>query len=316
MVRPLEDCPNFFDHAAKLPRPGADMGEEDEMKFAFATAPQVCTWQEVLDVWLEADKLPFWESGWTFDHFEPIFTGDRSGPCMEGWITLTALLQATKRLRGGVMVTGMVYRHPAVLANMAATLDHTSGGRLELGVGAAWNEDECNAYGIELGSLTERFDRFAEGLEVIKLLLTQKQSSFSGKYYTLTDAYCEPKPVQSPMPPVLIGGGGHKRTLPLVARYADHWNFPGNSEDPLGDLHKSLARLRECCDEIGRDMSDIRISTQLWVAQMSDAQAVETALAYADAGVGLGLVSLPRPLDPRDIHRYAELFGPVFGGAR
>lgn len=286
------------------------------MKFAFATAPQVCTWQEVLDVWVAADAVPFWESGWTFDHFEPIFTGDRSGPCMEGWITLTALLQATKRLRGGVMVTGMVYRHPAVLANMAATLDHTSGGRLELGVGAAWNEDECNAYGIELGSLTERFDRFAEGLEVIKLLLTQEQSSYKGSYYTLTDAYCEPKPIQSPMPPILIGGGGHKRTLPLVARYADHWNFPGNSQDPLGDLNKSLARLRECCDEVGRDISTIRISTQLWVAQMSDAQAVETALAYADAGVGLGLVSLPRPLSPRDIHRYADLFGPVFGAAK
>ncbi len=286
------------------------------MKFAFATAPQVCTWQEVLDVWKAADEVPFWESGWTFDHFEPIFTGDRSGPCMEGWITLTALLQATKRLRGGVMVTGMVYRHPAVLANMAAALDHTSGGRLELGVGAAWNEDECNAYGIELGSLTERFDRFAEGLEVIKGLLTQKQTSFNGKYYTLTDAYCEPKPIQQPMPPVLIGGGGFKRTLPLVARYADHWNFPGNSDNPLGDLQKSLARLRECCDEVGRNMADIRISTQIWVDRMSESEAVDRALAYADAGVGLALVSLPRPLNPAHIHKYADLFGPVFGGAK
>ncbi|MCX6528649.1 MAG: TIGR03560 family F420-dependent LLM class oxidoreductase [Actinobacteria bacterium] len=282
------------------------------MKFAFATAPQVCTWQEMLDIWTAADAIPFWESGWTFDHFEPIFTGDRSGPCMEGWITLTALLQATKRLRGGVMVTGMVYRHPAVLANMAATLDHTSGGRLEFGVGAAWNEDECNAYGIELGTMTERFDRFAEGLEVIKLMLTQKQSSFNGKYFTLTDAYCEPKPIQQPMPPVLIGGGGMKRTLPLVAQYADHWNFPGNSEDPLGDLKKSVARLKECCDEIGRDISTIRISTQLWVDRMSEAEAIERAHAYEDAGVSLAIVSLPRPLNVKHIKEYPELFASVW----
>ena len=282
------------------------------MKFAFATAPQVCTWQEMLDIWTAADAIPFWESGWTFDHFEPIFTGDRSGPCMEGWITLTALLQATQRLRGGVMVTGMVYRHPAVLANMAATLDHTSGGRLEFGVGAAWNEDECNAYGIELGTMTERFDRFAEGLEVIKLMLTQKQSNFTGKYFTLTNAYCEPKPIQQPMPPVLIGGGGMKRTLPLVARYADHWNFPGNSEDPLGDLKKSVARLKECCDEIGRDISTIRISTQLWVDRMSESEAIERALAYEDAGVGLAIVSLPRPLNVKHINEYPELFASVW----
>jgi F420-dependent oxidoreductase-like protein len=277
------------------------------MKFAFSTAPQMCSWQELLEIWTAADEVPFWESGWTFDHFEPILMNDRTGPCMEGWITLTALLQATKRLRGGVMVSGMVYRHPAVLANMVATLDHTSNGRLEMGLGAAWNTDECDAYGIELGTMTERFDRFAEGLEVIKLLLTQKQSSFAGKYYTLADAYCEPKCVQSPMPPLLIGGGGMKRTLPLVAKYADHWNFPGNSPDPLGDFERSMARLRECCDEIGRDVSTIRISTQLWASRMSDAELVDRAQAYADLGIDLGIVSLPRPLKVSDIHRYAEV---------
>jgi alkanesulfonate monooxygenase SsuD/methylene tetrahydromethanopterin reductase-like flavin-dependent oxidoreductase (luciferase family) len=137
--------------------------------------------------------------------------------------------------------------------------------------------------------------------------LTQKQSSFAGKYYTLNDAYCEPKCVQSPMPPLLIGGGGQKRTLPLVAKYADHWNYPGNSPDPLGDLEKSLVRLRECCDDIGRDMSTIRISTQLWASRMSDTELVERARAYGDMGVDLGIVSLPRPLNVADIHRYAEV---------
>lgn len=231
------------------------------MRFAISTSPQMCTYDELEAVWRAADGIELWESAWTFDHFEPIFTGDRSGPCLEGWVTLTALLAATTRLRGGVLVTGMVYRHAAVLANMAAALDHTSHGRLELGLGAAWNTDECDAYGIELGTLTERFDRFAEGLEVIRLLLTQERSSFQGRYYTLRDAYCSPKPVQAPHPPICIGGLGEKRTLPLVARYAQHWNYPGTGDDPVGDYHRLRGVLDRCCAEVGRDPSDIMVST-------------------------------------------------------
>src|SRR5947209_19638907 len=143
------------------------------MRFAFKTSPQNTTWDDRLTTWKAADDIDVFESGWTFDHFEPIFS-DRAGPCLEGWLTLTALAQATTRLRVGVLVTGVPYRHPAVLANMAATLDIVSNGRLELGIGAGWNEQECGAYGIELGSLTERFDRFDEGLEVIVRLLTQE----------------------------------------------------------------------------------------------------------------------------------------------
>src|SRR5437762_14063849 len=145
------------------------------MRFGFKTNPQDTTWADMLAVWRAADEIEVFEQGWTFDHFYPIFS-DSTGPCLEGWITLTALAQATRRLRVGVLVTGMVYRHPAVLANMAATLDVVSGGRLELGLGAGWNEEECDAYGIELGSLKERFDRFDEALEVIRLLLTQENS--------------------------------------------------------------------------------------------------------------------------------------------
>src|SRR5687768_16164896 len=140
------------------------------MRFAFKTSPQDTTWPDMLAVWKAADDIDVFESGWTFDHFYPIFS-DSTGPCMEGWITMTALAQATTRLRLGCLVTGIVYRHPAVLANMAATLDIVSNGRLELGIGAAWNEEECNAYGIELGSLKQRFDRFDEACEVIVSLL-------------------------------------------------------------------------------------------------------------------------------------------------
>ena len=121
------------------------------MRFAFKTAPQNTTWRDMLAVWQEADDIELFESGWTFDHFYPIFS-DSTGPCLEGWVTLTALAQATRRLRLGTLVTGIHYRHPAVLANMAATLDIVSGGRLELGIGAGWNEEESGAYGIELGS--------------------------------------------------------------------------------------------------------------------------------------------------------------------
>jgi F420-dependent oxidoreductase-like protein len=279
------------------------------MRFAFSTSPQLCTFDELAAVWRAADAVELWESGWTFDHFEPILVGDRTGPCLEGWVTLTALLAATERLRGGVLVTGMVYRHAAVLANMAATLDHTSHGRLELGLGAAWNTDECDAYGIVLGSLTERFDRFAEGLEVIEKLLTQPRSSFEGRYYTLRDAYCEPKAVQRPHPPIVIGGSGERRTLPLVARYAQHWNYPGTAEDPIAELHRLRGLLERYCAEIGRDPSEISVSTMLFAGRLPLPDVLERARQYRDAGIDLGIVSLPKPLQPADVHRLADAFG-------
>src|ERR1700684_2781366 len=160
------------------------------MRFAFKTAPQHTTSPDMLAVWKEADDIEIFESGWTFDHFYPIFS-DPTGPCLEGWMTLTALAQATHRLRLGTLVTGIHYRHPAVLANMAATLDIISGGRLELGIGAGWNQEESGAYGIELGTPKERSDRFEEACEVLTGLLSPQESyNFKGQYYEITDAYC------------------------------------------------------------------------------------------------------------------------------
>src|SRR3954471_21803605 len=161
------------------------------MRFAFKTAPQNTTWADMLAVWQAADDIELFESGWTFDHFYPIFS-DSTGPCLEGWTVTTALAQATTRLRFGLLVTGIHYRHPAVLANMATALDIISGGRLELGLGAGWNQEESDAYGIELGSLKERFDRLEEACEGVDLLLTKEGSNFDGRYYPLTDARCEP----------------------------------------------------------------------------------------------------------------------------
>ena len=196
------------------------------MRFAFKTSPQNTTWPTMLSTWQAADDIDVFESGWTFDHFYPIFS-DSTGPCLEGWTTLTALAQATKRLRVGVLVTGIHYRHPTVLAKMASALDIISNGRLELGIGAGWNEEESGAYGIELGTMKERFDRFEEACEVLTGLLTKESTTFDGKYYQLKDARNEPKGPQQPHPPICIGGSGEKRTLPLTAKYADHWNFVG-----------------------------------------------------------------------------------------
>src|SRR6266576_2486723 len=223
------------------------------MRFAIKTSPQHTSFKDMLAVWQAADEIPIFESGWTFDHFYPIFS-DSTGPCLEGWTTTTALAQATTRLRMGLLVTGIHYRHPAVLANMAATLDIISEGRLELGIGAGWNEEECGAYGIELGSLTERFDRFDEACQIIIGLLTQETTDFDGRYFQLRQARCEPKAVQQPHPPICIGGGGERRTLRAVARYAQHWNFPGGGVDTLIKKREVLAGH---CAAIGRDVDEI-----------------------------------------------------------
>lgn len=255
------------------------------MRFGLSTAPQNCTWDDVLSMWKAADEMEVFESAWTFDHFYPIFS-DPTGPCLEGWITLAALAQATRRLRAGVMVTGMVYRHPAVLANMAATLDVLSGGRLELGLGAAWNDEECTDYGIELGSLTERFDRFEEGLEVIHGLLTQTTTTFHGRYYQVTNARCEPKSIQEPHPPIVIGGSGERRTLPIVAKWADHWNAARPAT--VDEFRRKLDRLHECCAAVGRDPAEITVSVFLFEREPS--AAADTAAEYAEAGAHMAIV--------------------------
>jgi alkanesulfonate monooxygenase SsuD/methylene tetrahydromethanopterin reductase-like flavin-dependent oxidoreductase (luciferase family) len=203
----------------------------------------------------------------------------------------------------GVMVTGMVYRHPAVLANMAATLDIVSDGRLELGLGAAGNEEECRAYGIELGTLKQRFDRFDEGVEVIARLLSDTTTTFNGSYFQLTDALCEPKPVQRPHPPICIGGTGEKRTLRTVARWAQHWNMIPPSVEAW--QHKR-AVLDEHCAAVGRDSREIMTSVQIRLDPNGDTDPlVDRADAFAEAGVDLFIVYLQPPLKPSVVDKVA-----------
>jgi len=261
------------------------------MRYAIKTAPQLTTYPAMLEVWRAADAIEQFESAWNFDHFEPILGKPRNGPCLEGWTTLAALAQATTRIRVGCMVTGMPYRHPAVLANMAATVDQVSGGRLELGLGAGWNEDEAGAYGIELPPLKERFDRFDEGCEVVVRLLTEEPANFSGRHFTLTDAHCEPKGVQRPHPPIWIGGNGPTRTLRAVARFAQYWNTPFTGP---AELAASIEILHGHCADVGRDPSEITITAQvIHDPGVGPAATAEATAELGEAGLELAVIYLP-----------------------
>ncbi|KAA8969802.1 LLM class F420-dependent oxidoreductase [Mycobacterium sp.] len=276
------------------------------MRFAFKTSPQNTTWPDMLAVWKAADGIDVFESGWTFDHFYPIFS-DSTGPCLEGWTTLTALAQATSRLRLGTLVTGIHYRHPAVLANMAAALDIISGGRLELGIGAGWNEEESGAYGIELGSIRERLDRFEEACQVLIGLLSHQTTGgfdFQGRYYRLKAARNEPKGPQRPHPPICIGGSGEKRTLRITARYAQHWNFVGG---PPAEFARKRDVLAAHCADVGRDPTEITLSAHLRLGDDRNyRQVIDDAAALGAEGLDLGIVYIAPPHDPAVLEPLAE----------
>jgi len=275
-------------------------------RHAIKTPPQHATWPEFLAFWREADQIDVFESAWNWDHFYPL-SEPYDGPNLEGWTMLAALAQATSRLRLGAMVNGMHHRHPAVTANMAATLDHISAGRFALGLGAGWNEMESNAYGLRLGSLTERFDRFDEGLEVIRSLLDNRETNFSGRFFELSGAWCEPKPVQAKLP-IIVGGRGPKRTLRAAARWADQWDIT-MPESP--DNWRSLdAVLREHCDSFGRDQAEIARSVHLrFPPDAEPAALAEQADGYFAAGVEIVVWSMTGPVDPARLGALAAALG-------
>lgn len=272
------------------------------MRFAFKTSQEYTSWADPLAVWREADDIELFESGWIFDHFCPI--PDPTGPCLESWMTLAALAQATRRLRLGTLVSGIHHRHPAVLAKMVSTLDIISHGRIEVGIGAGWNEEESSAYGIELGSPRERSDRFEEACQVISSLLSQETTNFDGEYYRLTNARNEPKGPQKPHPPIVIGGGGEKRTLRTVARYAQHWNFPGGRPE-------EFARKRDLlfahCEAIGRDRREITLSSNFWLSSDREiGRVIEEVAGFAEERLDLAIIYLAPPTGPAVLTPLAE----------
>jgi F420-dependent oxidoreductase-like protein len=273
------------------------------MRYAIKTRPEHQAWEELRDIWVAADEIPLFESAWNWDHFYPL-TGDTTGPNFEAWTMLAAMATLTRRIRLGCQVTGMVYRHPAVLANMAATVDIISGGRLEIGLGAGWNQQECDAYGIPLPPLGERFDRFDDGVAAIVALLSQRVTTFSGRYVQLTDAYCEPKPVQQPHPPITIGGRGKTRTLRAVAQWAQQWNAITQSPEDWLALKEVLA---EHCATAGRDIGEITCSVNVRVDADADLEPVLASVtAYRDAGADLAVVGLPLHAKPESLAPLAE----------
>ncbi len=228
------------------------------VRFGVQTWTEAATFGELIETWSLIDKLQF-DTAWVYDHFIPVL--DRpSAPCLESWTLLSALALNTRRVRLGVLVSGNTYRHPAVLAKMATTVDHISGGRLILGIGAAWYVPDHTACGIPFYTASERIHRLDESLHVIRTLWTEPRTSFSGRYYRLQNACCEPKPVQQPRPLIMVGGGGERLTLRVAAAHADIWNTMGS---PAVFSHK-VDVLRRHCDSVKRDFDDIEISWVGW----------------------------------------------------
>ena len=305
--------------------------------FGIHTPQENVTFDQLAAAWQEAERLGF-DQAWAYDHFAPIM-GSKDGPVLEGWTLLAALARETQRIRIGLMVTGNTYRNPAVLAKMATTVDHVSGGRLNFGIGAGWEEYEHTAYGVPFFDARERAARLGEALEVITLLWRGGHPTFRGKYYTLFEAPMSPLPVQRPHPPIVIGGQGPKWIMPLVAKYADEWNVPiGLTPD---DVRSRIAEMRAECARIGRSPCVERVSVLLPLisitgvplagpaTRLAARALVEKRIArslligspadirdrlrpYVDAGATGIIVSLRPPFSPELMRKFAAEVMPAF----
>jgi F420-dependent oxidoreductase-like protein len=213
-----------------------------------------------------------WDGVYFADHFMPNSQSPQplDGDTLECWSVIAALAATVPRVRLAPLVTSVTYRHPAVLANIAAAVDQISHGRLTLGVGAGWQLNEHASYGIPLGTVRERMDRFTEAVQVLHSMLSQPRTTFSGQYFQLQDAPCQPSPVQDRLP-LLIGGSGERRTLRIAAQYAAEWN-DWTTPDVLA--HK-LSVLRQHCEQVGRDPAEIHVSTQALFYLSTDKQWLE-----------------------------------------
>jgi len=224
---------------------------------------------------------------------------------LEGWTTLGVIAGFTSKIRLGTLVTGIIYRYPSVLAKIGATLDVLSKGRLFMGIGAAWNEDESKAYGIPFPGTKERFRRLEEAVQIIRLMWTEEKATFNGQYYKVSDAYCNPKPIQKPHPPIMIGGGGERETLKLVAKYADACNLFGSPET----IKKKLDVLRQHCKTLGRDYDSI-LKTKLGTVLMDkDRAALDERLSERFRNVPIQMRAEFATIGtPEEVRRQVESF--------
>jgi F420-dependent oxidoreductase-like protein len=312
------------------------MAGGDGLRFGIHSGQQHTDFPGYLELWRRAEELDFeWAS--VFDHFLPIRT-DPEGPCFEGMTLLAAMAAHTSRLRIGMIVLGVTYRHPAIVANMAATVDHVSGGRLEFGLGAAWFELEHEQYGIPFPPIGQRMDMLDEACRIVRSMWTQERTTVEGKHYQVRDARCEPKPLQARLP-LWIGGSGERRTLRIVAEHADGWNTILMPEEQY--RHKLDVLARHCAD-VGRDPAEIRKQVVLPLLLAEDdadaeerlreradrqgveverlreslfvgtpEQCVEMLLPYAELGVRDFLLMSRPPGDPTTMEHLAHAVAPA-----
>jgi F420-dependent oxidoreductase-like protein len=259
------------------------------MRFSIWPSPAQ-SWDDIHEITAHCEQTG-WDGVYFADHLMPNGPGPAplDGDILECWSVIAALAALVPRLRIAPLVTSVTYRHPAVLANIAAAVDHVSHGRLTLGVGAGWQENEHAAYGIPLGTVRERMDRFEEAVQILRSLLTQPRTTFAGQFFELRDAPNQPAPVQDRLP-LLIGGSGERRTLRIAARYADQWNAWTTPEL----LAHKVSVLRAHCEQVGRDPEEIHVSTQAllylstdkeWLSQQRPARPGQQVIAGTPAEV-------------------------------
>jgi F420-dependent oxidoreductase-like protein len=301
------------------------------VKFGLQLWPQSTTWPELHDSAIAAEKAG-WDSIWVWDHLLAI-QGPWQQPIFEGWTLLAGIASITSRVRLGLMVGANTFRNPGLTAKLATTLDHVSDGRAVLGIGGAWFEREHEAFGIDFGkSPGERLDWLGEAVPLMQRLLNGELVTHQGRFYTFTDALCEPRPVQDHLP-ILIGGSGPKKTLPIVARYGDAWNTSG----PIDEVKTSLDLLAGYCSDAGRQLSDLELTVSFPTIirdRAEDAEAVrakqlahnglenlggvptltgspeaaaETLRPYLDLGFSTVIVRMPAPFDRETIDRLPEV---------
>ncbi len=236
-----------------------------KMRLGAQISPERFTWPEYLQAFQTADEAGL-DTAWVPDHFLPTLSADKTGPHPDCWTLLAALAMKTHRIRIGSLVTCVGFRHPSVVARIAAGVDIVSGGRLEFGIGAGWMAEEHTFFGMPFPPAAERVKRLDEAVQICRLLWTQTTSDFQGQYYQLKGAPLAPKPVQKPHPPIVIGGSGEKLTLRVVAKFADEWNVVGSPS-----MYAKKARvLEEHCRAIGRDPKSIRRSAAMPLVMADD----------------------------------------------
>ncbi len=274
--------------------------------FTFEGVPDDRMFERIADTAVAAERSGF-DSFWVMDHYHQIRgVGAKDEPMLEAYTLLAGVAARTSRIKLGAMVTGVTYRNPAFLAKVVTTLDIVSSGRAILGIGAAWNEEESRAYGYDWPSVSERFERLEDALQICRAMFTQRESTFAGRRHHVEGALNVPQPVQPGGPRILVGGGGERKTLRLTARYADMWNGFG---DP-GMIRHKLDVLREHCREIGRDPAEIE-TTRLG-GMPTD---VEEVQAYLDAGLDGLVLSMPASSTPEDVERAGRSLTERYGQA-